>query len=532
MRAARPDVERRRDDLETERAADATATARPTVVARPSLARSTLLKVWLPIPLLLLLFDVTFPLWFWRVPKLTPVTADYGYQFLVDAHDLNSHPPAPDALRVLAVGSSIAGSFDPTQVQSLLHHAIPDRQVDVRRLLLPGIKPSDLRLFFATEGAALRPDVVAVLLNPLDFLNPSFERDLKPQVRYVLPPWETLRERSAFIPTLSGKLDLAVASVSNLYRYRKLIRSSLEDHARLGLQWLRGGTPARGYGWYADGYTKQDFGLPLDSGAALDLEYYIAPSWLAQRGAVTLQFATARGVLARQTETEPGWKTIHLALPSGHGPLLHVSADSAWSPRAAGLGTDTRLLGVQLHGVRGDASRTAHAPLHYPPLDRDRLDELLRMHGAQGDEFVARWQALLGADNEFGHRFRAYRDAKVAARDEPVGGGGEYTELERLVELLAARGATVVLVNNPESALMRALYEDSPYYRSYVAFLQQLTARTPRAQFADLRAELPIDDFNDWHHATYVGQIKMGPIYAERLRGVLADTARQRRGGT
>ena len=38
-----------------------------------------------------------------------------------------------------------------------------------------------------------------------------------------------------------------------------------------------------------------------------------------------------------QTETEPGWKSLRLELPARHGPVLHVSADSAWSPRAAGL---------------------------------------------------------------------------------------------------------------------------------------------------------------------------------------------------
>ena len=531
MRAVRPDVELRTDELETGRARAATAARRPAAAPTLSAARSKLLKVWLPVPLLLLLLDVTFPLWFWRVPKLTGATADYGYQFLVDAHDLATHVQAPDALRVLAVGSSIAGSFDPAQVQGLLRRAAPDVPVDVHRLLLPGIKPSDLRLFFATEGAGLRPDVTVLLLNPLDFLNPSFERDLKPQVRYVLPPWETLRERSAFIPTISGKLDLAMASVSNLYRYRKLIRSSLEDHTRLALRWLRGAPAAHGYGWYADGYTRQDFGLPLGAGDALDLEYDVPAAWLGQRGAVTLQFATAQGVLARQTETEPGWKRLHLALPPGHGPLLHVSADSAWSPRAAGLDADTRLLGVRLRTVPGDTRTGGHPPLHYPPLERSRPDQLLRMRGAQGEEFVARWQALLEADTEFGRRFRAYRDAKLAARDQPVAATGEYAELERLVALLAARGSTVVLVNNTESPLMRALYEDSPHYRSYVTFLQELAARTPRAQFDDLRAALPVEDFNDWHHVTYFGQIKMGPLYAERLRSVVTDARRRRHGG-
>jgi hypothetical protein len=93
----------------------------------------------------------------------------------------------------------------------------------------------------------------------------------------------------------------------------------------------------------------------------------------------------------------------------------------------------------------------------------------------------------------------------------------------------------VVLVNNPESPLMRTLYEDSPYYRSYLRFLQQVAERTPRARFVDLRAQLPAEDFNDWHHVTYIGQIKMGPVYADVVRDVMAtapgDTAAGGPGG-
>jgi hypothetical protein len=484
-------------------------------------ARSMLRKVWLPIPLLLLLLDVTFPLWFWHIPKLSGPGADYGYQFLVDARQLAVAPPPAEATSVLATGSSVAGAFDPRQVEGLLQQGA-GQGVAVHRLLLPGIKPSDLRLFFATDGAALRPDVALLLLNPLDFLNPSFERDLKPQVRYVLPPWETLRERSAFIPTISGKLDLAMASVSNLYRYRKLIRSSFEDHARLALRWLRGGRATGGFGWYADGYTRQDFALPLAGNEAVDFEYYVHPDWLRQRGQVTLQFATARGPLRSQTETSPGWKTLRLEPPSGAGPLLYVSADSSWSPRAAGLEDEARLVGVQLRQPPAAAADGGRPPVHYPPRERDRPDELLRMRGAEGREFNDRWMELLEADTEFGRRFRSYRDSKLAARDRPIEPSGEYAELERLVTMLSERGTAVVLVNNPESPLMRTLYEDSPYYRSYLDFLKGLAGRTPHARFADLRAQLPAEDFNDWHHVTYIGQIKMGPVYADLVREVVA----------
>jgi hypothetical protein len=475
-------------------------------------ARTTLLRAWIPAVLVLVLLDITFNSWFWRIPKLTPPSADYGYQFLLDARAM-AVPSAPNTPQVLALGSSISVAFDPVQVQTLL--GAEGVAADVHRLMLPGIKPSDLRLYFDTDGASLHPDVAVLLLNPLDFLNPSFERDLKPQVRTILPPAETLRERGAFISTVAGKLDLAVAAISNLYRYRKPLRSAFEDHLRWAWRWLRSGPPTHGFGWFTDGYTAPRFALPL-SGERITLEYFIDPTWLAQRGAVQLVFSTDAGELTRVTHTTPGWQQLDLPRPAGSGPLLWVAADGGWSPRAAG-GDDTRLLGVRLRQAPNIAGR-GKLPLQYPPAEREVPDTLLRMGASRGDEYAARWQALLDGDDEFGRRFRAYRDSKLAARDTTVTADGEYGELERLVRHLSAGGAQVVLINAPESGLMRDQYADGAYYRSYLAFLADLATRTPNAAFVDLGAALPPEGFNDWHHANYIGTLALGPRYAELLR--------------
>lgn len=499
-----------------------TALAPATAATAVRSARTTMLLAWGTALLALLLLDVTFNQWFWRIPKLTPVSADYGYQFLVNARALATTPKAAGVPRVVAIGSSIAGAFDPEQVQGLLNAG--GTPADVHRLLLPGIKPSDLRLFFATDGATIDPDVVVMLLNPLDFLNPSFERDLKPQVRAVLPPAETLRERGAFISTVAGKLDLAVAAVSNLYRYRAALRASLEDHLRWAWRWLRGRPAPGGFGWYPDGYTRQRFAVPLAADAD-GFAYFIDPAWIAQRGRVTITVSGRDGPAERHTEEAPGWRRI--ALPPGvrGGDLLYVSADSSWSPRAAGYGDDTRLLGVRLSELPAAAPGPAPTAVEYPPLQRDAPDTLLRMHGATGDEFVARWRALLEADTEFGRRFRAYRDSKLAERDTPVAAHGEYAELEKLVREFTRRGARVVLINNPESELLRAQYADSPYYRSYLEFLHGVAARNPGTQVHDLSAALPIDQFNDWHHVNYVGAIALGSTYAELVKDALAMPA-------
>lgn len=488
-------------------------------------ARAALLKAWLPALLALALLDVTFNSWFWRIPKLTPPSADYGYQFLTDARALAATPKAPAVPRVLAIGSSVAGAFDPAQVQGLLEAA--GARADVHRLLLPGIKPSDLRLFFATDGAMLDPDVVVILLNPLDFLNPSFERDLKPQVRAVLPPGPTLRERGAFIATVAGKLDLALAAISNLYRYRAALRSCIEDHLRWAWRWLRGGRAAAGFGWFPDGYTQQDFALPLGAGAQ-SFEYYVDPAWIAQRGSVTLTFRVGEGAPLRRTDTTPGWQRIALPAAALPGELLYGSADSAWSARAAGHGSDPRLLGVRLRETPPAPAGRARAPVHYPPGERAHPDTLLRMAGATGDDFVARWQALLEANTEFGRRFRAYRDTKMAVRGAPITPTGEYAELERLVEGFRAGGARVVLVNNPESELLRSQYADGAYYRSYLDFLAAVAARHPGTTVENLAAALPIEDFNDWHHVTYIGAIKLGPAYAGMLQPLVGGATAHR----
>lgn len=491
----------------------------PRVAARSG--RAAMRWAWGAGLLALVLLDATFNLWFWRIPRLTPASADYGYQFLAEARAVATTPKAPGVPRVLAVGSATAAAFDPAQVRTLLEAG--GTPADVHRLLLPGIKPSDLRRYFATDGAGLDPDVVVVLLTPLDFRRPGFERDLEPPVRAVLPPADALRERGPYAATAVGALDLAVASVSNLYRHRAALRACLEDHLRW--LWRRlgsgGGGAVGGFGWYADGYAGQRFAVPV-AAAADELAYYIDPAWIAQRGRVTLTIAGAAGQGRQRTESAAGWYRVALPAGVGAGDLLYVSADSAWSPRAAGYGDDTRLLGVRLSQLPPAAPGEGQFPLRYPPTERDAPDPLLRMDGASGDEFEGRWQALVEADTALGRRLRADRDSAIAERDTPVRETGEYAALDELVGELTTRGARVVLINNPESELLRAQYADGPYYRGYLEFLSRLAARYPGTALHDLGPALPIDEFNDWRQVSYIGAMKLGATYADLVRDALA----------
>jgi hypothetical protein len=477
---------------------------------------------WNVIPILfLVLLDVGFNRYFWLIPKRTGQWADFGYQFLFDTQRLHL-PKPPGATRVIALGSSVSGSFDPSQVASLVEAENPSTTLDVHRLLLPGMKPSDYRLFFETERQAMQPDMAVVIVNIADFLNPSFERDLKEQVRTVLPPGRTLWERHAYMSTVSSELDLMLASVSNIYRYRKAIRSSIQDHVKFAVAALRQRTPHRADGLYPDGYTRPVFDLPLAGASELTLDYFVSPVWIEQRGRVKLDFSVQGRRLAERVERGPGWKTIRLNLPDQSGRFLRVAADSAWSPRAAGINDDARLLGVQLREQPVESAYHDGAPPR-PDLSADhrQQDEFLRMGDVVGQEFVDRWWQVLSANTPFGQRMRAYQKSILNLCRHPFSARGEHAELERLIADFSEHGVPVVLINSPESPLILRQYEDTPYYRDHVGFLRSLAGKYHGVRFYDLASALPVEDFNDWHHVNYIGAIKLGPRYAHFIQQAL-----------
>ncbi|MBX3025188.1 hypothetical protein KF840_09780 [bacterium] len=483
--------------------------------------RRSLWSIWAPLPLLVLvLLDWTFPLYFWRIPKITGRAADYGYQFLYDVSRMG--PKAEGAVRILACGSSVAGAFDPAQVQGLLQARFPDVPIDVQRLLKPSMKPSDYRLFLRSELSTLQPDIVLLMVNLQDFLHSNFEREIRPDVQAVLPPWPTLRERYPHIP-LSDSLALLLASGSNFFRYRQPLRSSIEDHARALVSWARSPAVSGGYGVYPDGYARRRFGIPVQRGKPLDLDYFIDPAWIAQRGAVRLDFRLGRTSLATRSETTPGWKTVHLDLPGDGTAVLQVSSDSAWNRRAAGLADDLRLLGVRLRAAPGAPPDGGPQPFHYPPTDQRDLDAFLRMGGATGAAYAERWQAALARDDDFGGRLRAWRDTRLALRDTPFAPTDEFRELAGMVDELAAQGTAVILVNTPENPLMTE-YQHGAYYQGYRDFFRRLAEAHPGVWFVDLLDSLPAQDFNDLMHATYIGVITLGPTYAD----VIAEVMRAR----
>ncbi len=478
-------------------------------------------KIWMPIVALFVLLDATFNLYFWRIPKLSKANADYGYQFMVDARPL-WEPGSANSMRIVALGSSVALSFDPQQVQGLLSVARPKEQFDVHRLLLPGIHPSDYVLYFGQEMTRA-PDAVVVLLNLVDFLYPNAERDVNPTLRFILPPWQLLADRREHM-SVTSQLDAALSGASRLYRYRKLIRSSFHDHIRATLRSLRNRAPTAPYGIGSDGYTAQDFAVPLSPTGSTTLRYFIDPEWIHQRGVVRLDFAAAGEVLTTRVEREAGWKTVTI---DGHAaPVLEVHTDSAWTARATDPTGDSRLRGVRLADPPGGSEGPRPLPGSYRLWQQGDIDPFLRMGGKAGDEFAREWDSTLTANTRFGQRFRLYRDAKLELSRQPFKPASEYDAVRRLVDLLRRGSGRVILINSPESPWILREYRESAYYQGYLEFFRSLAASSPQVEFHDWSDALPPEDFNDWHHPNYIGSIKLGERYAKIIADVLPPSGR------
>ena len=470
-------------------------------------------RIWLPALLAVLALDAAFPRFFWKIPRLWKppefgfTETEWGYQVALERVRM-LEPKAEGALRVLAFGSSTAGALDPYQVEGLLRAGPVAPRAEVRRLMLAGIKPSEFLILFEAEELP-PPDVVVILFNPVDFLHQASQRRVNPMLPYAGSPLTFWRARYDTLPA-SEQIELAVAQLSNLYRYHWQIQACLTDHALAGARRWLGPPPPGSWGIHADGYTDRRFALELTENAPL--EYFVAPEWIAQRGRIRLDFRSGGDTLATRVETGSGWKSVELPAPA----RIEVVADSSWSPRAAGA-DDERLLGVKLRHPPPHAGPDNGAePYRSPFLEEGELEPLLRIPGKRGAEADRAWDELLKADNHSARRMRSTWKAKADRRDQPFVAGKEYLSVQALVEHFRALGSRVILVSTPDHPHIRGDYADGSYYRGYREFFQSL-ARAPGVAFHDLGDALPAEDFNDGHHLNYVGVIKLGPRLAQMV---------------
>jgi hypothetical protein len=477
-------------------------------------------KIWLPIAVALLVLEAGFDAFFWEIPKIRKARdsgfseSDWGHRIALE-HRRMLEPKQAGAARVLAFGSSVAGAFDPNQVQALVQAHRPSSRAEVRRLTMPGIEPSEFLLLFESEPMP-PPDVTVILFNLADFVQPAARRHLNPMLLYTVPPialWRARREQL----TAEGQRELALAQLSDLYRYRRQILFGVRGHGSAGLRWLFAPEPPVSYGIHPDGYTERRFALELTGRPPVQLEYFVDPEWISQRGAVRLAFSSDGKPLAARVEREAGWKSVELPVSTTPA-RVEVTADGAWNPRAGGASDDVRLLGVKLKQppVPGGGGE----PHRYPIVEEGEIEPRLRIGSQRGEEADRAWDEQFEAQTHSGRLLRRARDAKLALRDQPFVADGEYLAIRALVEWFRARGSRVLLVNTPDNPRVLRGYANGTHYRDYLAFFRSL-ASAPGVEFHDLSAVLPSEDFNDGHHVNYVGIIKLGRRFAAMIERAL-----------
>jgi hypothetical protein len=77
-----------------------------------------------------------------------------------------------------------------------------------------------------------------------------------------------------------------------------------------------------------------------------------------------------------------------------------------------------------------------------------------------------------------------------------------------------------LLINNPENPISLDWYKNSLWYEGYLQYLKNL--QNSSVKFIDLKENLRMQDFSDYHHFTYPGMVKMNHIYCEEIRNFSA----------
>jgi hypothetical protein len=208
-------------------------------------------------------------------------------------------PTRSGSARVLAFGSSVSGAFDPHQVEGLLqaHQRLP--RAEVRRLTMPGIRPSEFLLLFESEETP-RPDITVILFNLADFLYPAPENEVNRMLFYTVPPIALCERATA---RDRGPARLGLSQLSNLYRYRKPIRACIRNHEAPALA-LRPSPPTLGH--HADGHAERRFALNCQARAA-------APSISSipngSPNAAVRWSSAAMDAARHRIEAKAGWKS-------------------------------------------------------------------------------------------------------------------------------------------------------------------------------------------------------------------------------
>lgn len=464
---------------------------------------------------------------------------------------------------VLIAGSSVAlYSSLPERMNDRFRNSTDLKDVRAEFYSHPALTPSDL-YHYRKDIVDKNPSLLVFILNPadlqLDFLiTPEEEAKRKEQfenrivykekeildltkVEYdekrlaetsaktrhqnrMLYPFEYLTENFSSVLGVgkSAILSLLSRSIFFTVRYRSFLYdpfdAMIENHFRSGrsYHYFTGIQPKEGI--YLRGWAKPEFHISceLKSGVLEESVFF-------QEKDTNLKVFQGEKTVFDRTFSKSGWQPLRLEFPEKPETvyLKFVMNRPISSDRV-----DSRIFGTEeIYGIRLSQNfcrreiRTGISYSRIRGLDDTRLASM--DDSTYDQDYAARiYGSKPGASTSRLVTLRMGKLKLAAARDFFIWSELDY--LKKNVEYFRSKGIRVLLVHSPENPVERSVYQESPWYKGYVSYLEKLGTEEYRFRNAAPSFEKK-QDFLDPHHLTYDASERSTDLYADWISEILSE---------
>ncbi|TGL58773.1 hypothetical protein [Leptospira sarikeiensis] len=470
---------------------------------------------------------------------------------------------SPEEKGTLIVGSSVA-----------LYSSLPERMnenlkkapgsIRTEFYSHPALTPSDF-YFYKEDIASKNPKLVFFVLNPadlqLDFLineeesekrleqyrrNELYQEksiinfqdlkyseaalaDVSAKTRHqnrMIYPALYLREKFSEVLKIgkSTVLSLLSRSLFLVVRYRSFLYDPMdawiENHLRSGrsYHYYTGIQPEEGI--YLRGWAKPEFSIRCE----LKNGVFEESVFFQEKGTTLRVWGEGKPILFDKTFAKSGWHTIRFDVPEKpEQTKLRIATDK----KISSLQVDSRIFGTEeIYGIRLSQNfcrkeiRKNISYLRISGIDDSRLSQM--DDDAYVKDYTERIYGYKGESSKMS-RLVTLRMAKIKLASSPQFFlWSELDYLKKGVEYLESKGIKVMIVNSPENPIERSVYEESPWYKGYISYLEKLgqknyTFKNAIPEFRDIQS------FLDPHHLTYQASEKSSDLYSDWILEVLAE---------
>lgn len=470
------------------------------------------------------------------LPNESPWNTNHFFNFLYEYKRIQALPKMKK--RIIVLGSSIAYfSIDSKKLEKEL---LESNQIDAEVFYLAYAGNSPLYVYLLLDWLfPLSPDLVVYPVNFIDYRlhrtyvifpegrNDSIEEQVliedalsfgeAPQSLWVFP-WETLKEVGSRMD-VNTQAKYVLSSLFSFYQTKDLFFQNLQNlyQHRFGRNTsyhLYMGHPIpegiSGMGW-----TGKKFSFPHTKKIRKNGFWAEVTPFLLRSGPCELRLKQGN-VVQKITLSKPGWNLIPVDSAFVLGETVEAELERVWfAYEAEGAYLDYHWDPM---GVRLEQTFALDSYPFNEQYIRRSFSEDLRYQTMSDEEYTRYfyYRLLEGLEKRPGIGYLvALKNAKERIRNENFSPRFHFTYLKKIAESFREREIPFLLINNPENPISLSWYVDSHWYHDYLKYFQSLGGGSVRV--LDLKEELPMQGFSDFHHFTYLGMEQMNPIYAKEI---------------